>query len=420
MATAVSFRKGTTSEHQRFIGTVGEITVDTEASTLWVHTTGDTPGIPLARADLENVNIDSITSMGIAKNDLTNVSIPASQISVVKNNLSSLNYAQLDMSNVNTASLAENGEHKGKNLAYADGSNINTNELASSTHSVGSPLAKADLTNVDTSIISSKLTDLYANKDLDNVNTASLASGRTTDKNLAYADLTNVESLASTTLNSLHTKGIQLTSNLTPTLAYDNTNQYPTTKAVSDALNTIERIPELPTFGEDSHLTLGGYFQYEYTFTNSNQGRGYQSDSVIEIRNASNQTSFEILIQEVDAEGRIIDFEVLKPYGVRNLSGLYVATTGTTPAEFNITSTSIHPTKLQWNDPVPLLKDIVLDEQDGVITIIISCVPRAATIKALIGGAPIAGTWSALSTRMTFTPDEIEDTLSNSWVISLD
>ncbi len=49
MATAVQFRRGTTSEHGSFTGLEGEITVDTTKDTVVVHD-GSTPGgIPLAK-----------------------------------------------------------------------------------------------------------------------------------------------------------------------------------------------------------------------------------------------------------------------------------------------------------------------------------------------------------------------------------
>lgn len=51
MARQVQLRRGTTTEHENFIGAVGEVTVDTDLHTLRVHD-GVTPGgVALARAD---------------------------------------------------------------------------------------------------------------------------------------------------------------------------------------------------------------------------------------------------------------------------------------------------------------------------------------------------------------------------------
>ena len=50
MATAVQFRRGTTSEHSSFTGLEGEITVDTDKDTVVVHDGSTAGGIPLAKA----------------------------------------------------------------------------------------------------------------------------------------------------------------------------------------------------------------------------------------------------------------------------------------------------------------------------------------------------------------------------------
>tara|TARA_R100000329_G_scaffold76921_1_gene66131 strand:- start:125 stop:820 length:696 start_codon:yes stop_codon:yes gene_type:complete len=49
MATAVQFRRGTTSEHSSFTGLEGEITVDTTKDTVVVHDGSTAGGIPLAK-----------------------------------------------------------------------------------------------------------------------------------------------------------------------------------------------------------------------------------------------------------------------------------------------------------------------------------------------------------------------------------
>lgn len=51
MTRQIQIRRGTTAEHENFIGAIGEITMDTDTKTLRVHD-GETPsGIALARAD---------------------------------------------------------------------------------------------------------------------------------------------------------------------------------------------------------------------------------------------------------------------------------------------------------------------------------------------------------------------------------
>ncbi|MHA1540017.1 MAG: hypothetical protein ACTSXQ_06050 [Alphaproteobacteria bacterium] len=60
MTTVVKRRGGTTSEHENFIGTAREITIDTVKKTVVIHD-GETPGgYPLAREDLTNVTRHSI------------------------------------------------------------------------------------------------------------------------------------------------------------------------------------------------------------------------------------------------------------------------------------------------------------------------------------------------------------------------
>ena len=58
MPTVVQFRKGTTSEHSTFTGANGEITVDTDKTTVVVHDASTQGGIPLAK-ESEVTNIDN-------------------------------------------------------------------------------------------------------------------------------------------------------------------------------------------------------------------------------------------------------------------------------------------------------------------------------------------------------------------------
>ena len=69
MATAITYRHGTKEEHEKWTGGApSELTVSTDELTVYVHSgeeseegTG-TVGIPLARADLDNVSLDTLKS----------------------------------------------------------------------------------------------------------------------------------------------------------------------------------------------------------------------------------------------------------------------------------------------------------------------------------------------------------------------
>ena len=55
MATEVKRRRGSTSDHEDFIGAVGELTVDLDKDTVVVHNGQDEGGFPLLREDFDNV-----------------------------------------------------------------------------------------------------------------------------------------------------------------------------------------------------------------------------------------------------------------------------------------------------------------------------------------------------------------------------
>ena len=103
MADAVSFRYGDTTEHRNFKGVKGEITVDTEAQTVWVHVGNNEIGKPLARADLDNVDTATIANKNIARTDLSNVYITNPEL--IRNKFNSLNYADKNLNNVTTSDI---------------------------------------------------------------------------------------------------------------------------------------------------------------------------------------------------------------------------------------------------------------------------------------------------------------------------
>ncbi len=63
MPTAVQFRRGTTLEHNTFIGAVGELTVDTDKNTVVVHDGATTGGTPLLSGG-EAVSFGNLTVTG--------------------------------------------------------------------------------------------------------------------------------------------------------------------------------------------------------------------------------------------------------------------------------------------------------------------------------------------------------------------
>lgn len=59
MSRQIQFRRGTATEHENFIGAMGEITVDTTNKTLRVHDGETAGGTMLARADAVPANISN-------------------------------------------------------------------------------------------------------------------------------------------------------------------------------------------------------------------------------------------------------------------------------------------------------------------------------------------------------------------------
>lgn len=167
--TAVSLRKGDTESNREFVGVLGEVTVDlgNEANgtlgvdtnvTLRIHNGINKGGVPLARADMRNIT---------------------------------------------TAALAENRDwFDDKNLAYADLSNIEECENPEAIEIIKNTLSSYGLVN--TTDLEAEL-ELRALRDMSNVLTSTLASGRGRGENgnLAYADSSNINT-ADLTSNIIH------------------------------------------------------------------------------------------------------------------------------------------------------------------------------------------------------------------------
>lgn len=207
--TALSIRKGDHDANLNFVGILGEVSYDggyaTDGNvlgtdintTLRIHNAVTKGGIPLARADMRNITTELLAEnrqyfddKNLAYADLKNIEELEEQDdiihvitifekygfildSTVKEYLES--YALKDMTNVDTADLATDAGHSGKNLAYADTSNVNTADLVSSAIHNGTdgnkPLAYADGSNLDTTQLTTSpaIGPALARQDLTNV-----------------------------------------------------------------------------------------------------------------------------------------------------------------------------------------------------------------------------------------------------------
>ena len=65
MPTIVQFRRGTQTQNNNFLGSSGELSVNTTANSLRVHDGSTTGGFELAKADLSNVTVGILTSISI-------------------------------------------------------------------------------------------------------------------------------------------------------------------------------------------------------------------------------------------------------------------------------------------------------------------------------------------------------------------
>ena len=221
MADAVSFRYGDTTEHYNFKGVKGEITVDTEAQTVWVHVGNNEIGKPLARADLDNVDTAAIANKNIARTDLSNVYITNPEL--IRNKFNSLNYADKNLNNVTTSDIR---------------TKLDTVYVAT------------DLSNLNKAALVDKLDDTFVTTDLANVTSQTIEN-----KGIAKSDLTNVavntikdKGIASNTLDNVTLSDatrtnldLQKASNIISVSAsgiIDN-GTYPTAYSVRQALDAI-------------------------------------------------------------------------------------------------------------------------------------------------------------------------------------
>lgn len=367
-AKAVSFRKGTSTEHETFRGVEGEVTVDLTNKTVWVHKGDGNKGTPLARADFGNLEQTALNNGGIADRGLTNINI--SEVSTVRDNLISLGYAYKDGSNLETSKIDTAGlatasrspTGTNKNLAYSDLSNIidtNYGNPAEAKANISTVLAtnaddvfvRYDMSNVQTNILAGEFGTLPINqaplayKDLSNVDTTNLATNAGhTGTNLAYETLSNID-LDSTSLAHVWGEGIQVNSNLISLNAADpaNVNTYPTAISVKQTIDNLNVLPNLPTESNLENLVLRGTYHFENTIT-PNGGSNYAVDDVVTIE--SSVTSFDVKVSAVDANGAITaitpDFTFTQED--RTEVNIPSTTTGSgTGATFTIASSRIVP-----------------------------------------------------------------------------
>lgn len=197
--TAISLRKGNTESNLSFCGILGELVADLGVdgtgtdpnTTLRLHNGVITGGIPMCRADLLNIS--------------------TSQLAVGRD------------------SIGMAGE---KNLAYADLSNLESSEDAATINNLVNIMKDYGLATTEET--DNKLA-LKANKNFSNIDTADLATGqglagKHSGKDLAYYDMTNVNSTALT----------DGTNDLGPVLARADTVNINTANLVDSSIHNNE------------------------------------------------------------------------------------------------------------------------------------------------------------------------------------
>lgn len=262
--TSVQLRKGNTAENLAFTGAIAEVSADLGIdgtgtdinTTLRLHNAVLSGGIPLARADLTNIttkvlakNRNLYGDKNLAYADLSNIEYleDTDLQHVVRDYMNEYGLAlntdieDLDerkanrtMDNVDTASLATDAGHTGKNLAYVDMSNVNSKYLADNQYRTG----------LDDD-------DALAYYDFRNTSTANLVASSTTRPAgmsgpvIADSDLTNVTD--NTIKDRLDNLNVEYTINKVTSInpeSESTATDYPTTGAtiayVEDELDKLD------------------------------------------------------------------------------------------------------------------------------------------------------------------------------------
>lgn len=471
MAEAVSLRKGSHYDHQNFTGGVkGEVTYDTGNKTLWTHNGDGTIGTELARADFENCAIHNLGSE-LAFKDLSNVN-SISNLSVVANAFEPV--------------LAVNGYTK---KTYVD-SQINTRmdkNLSNITDTGKINLAtltvKKNLSNFNTAIAAGEIPGLpsgsepLAYKDMSNINTANLATGRSGtsgDNNLLYSDLSNIDTITSS--SDVLDAGIQTTDQLVDVSSANSITQYPTALSVKTRLDNIVSLPQVNPVESKSQVYASCSYGYQYTaqVVSGSGGTGYAKGDNIHLATTTTEGKFVILqasIEEVN-NGAIVSVILQNDYGqeaINQTSVPVITDTGSGQnAHLSISSTNIGYSGLNWStlsdfepsdilfnnetsdggkyieereEPITNVKtaletlglnqqeqqhdnaitEITVTDTTGVITVKTKrAMTTNPTVKALIGGTLVVGTWNTVdTTTRKFTPNNPNAVLTNSWIVVL-
>lgn len=385
-ARAVSLRKGTKFQLASWTGgNLGEVTVDTTDSTLWVHLGDKQPGTPLARADLNNLTAAGYNALaigdetngiiGFMRNDLSNASIDVNSVPVILSKLEPLGYALSNTTNINTADLIDPEKHTesqgngNKPLAYADLSNIDGSALIDNIPA--NTFVKYDLSNIRTGILGGTTPGLgndekpLAFKDMSNVDTTDLATNTAVNhhagKNLMYSDLSNIDNLSSQTISTLNQSGLQLTANMVSIANATLVTQYPTALSVKEQFNTVDntfvavnqrineveqKVPSDPSSTASGNPVYFSYgYQYDYELTLDEGGSGYLVGDELSVG------TLHIKVDEVTTGGVISEAELIDACGKTSQTITeQLATGGTgTGAKFSVASTSRSGSGLGWS-----------------------------------------------------------------------
>ena len=334
MATAISYRHGTSAQHKDFRGAPSEITVSTDELTLYVHSGEESlPGVPLARADFNNVEASTIKSKGILDNKLTNF-MGGNYTNIVNDKNPELgariaNYLDL-IHQLGIKHTEDNVEVD--NYALTNLNNVTTTEYLANrktnpNNSKDKSLAYADLTNVDSSILTKESGSFkLATLNLDNINSDGENKILDTVKNgnLGYATEDYVNSYVDSHTPSvvgfekLSNKVQKIDSNASD---IDLANNYPSIAALLTYLSNDLN-------ADYANVNLSNVTDWEYaTYINqsnklvincTNPGSGYVGDTSIINTNITVlkgdidpvETNLTIYVKEVDENGGILSFDI--------------------------------------------------------------------------------------------------------------
>lgn len=333
MATSISYRHGTSKEHEDFRGAPSEITVSTDEQTLYVHSGNpDQIGTPLAKADLTNVETNVLKEKGLLDINMTNFRggsyttisndkntalgaavssyldlIHQLGIKVKVDNEDVDAFASTSLDNVTTTyNLTHRPTVEGTNdsLAYANLSNVTPSIL---TDSAGSfKLAKLDLSNIS---------DDGKTKIVDTV-----VAANSTDNRMHYASESYVNTYVDAHIPSI--SGCEVTTNKVQVISSTDSNKqdhYPSVGAVLDYISTGLAADfaknDLTNIQDWTFATLNNTIN-SIDVNCSTGGAGYQVDDEL-TTNITIQpdeltpvaTPLKIIVTRVDTDGAITKFE---------------------------------------------------------------------------------------------------------------